>query len=149
MRVSLRRRRECVSADRSDDGSATVTVLALSCVLVLLALVLVALGVVAISRHRAASAADLGALAAARRVVQGEAAACAGAGRVVSAAGATMLTCRVEGTTALVSVRVVPEGPLGRLGGAHARAAAGPASSPASASQTSRSGSVRGGPHRA
>jgi len=113
-----------------DAGSGSILVLSLSAVVALVACVLVALGAVATSRHRAASAADLGALAAAGQALEGEGLACARAARVVLAAGASVVACRVSGDVAEVDVEVRPAGPLGVLGSAHGRAKAGPASSP-------------------
>lgn len=110
-----------------DTGYGTVLVLSLSSLLVLVAMVVVALGAVAVSRHRAASAADLGALAAAGRAASGEAGACSAARRTVQAAGAVLQDCRLDGARAAVTVVVTPQGRLGRLGAARARAVAGPA----------------------
>ena len=109
-------------------GSASVLVLALSGVLVLIALLLVALGATAVARARAAASADLGALAAASRSLQGEDQACALAARVVDAAGAVLVSCRLVGDTADIQTGVRPDGPLGRLGTARGQARAGPTS---------------------
>lgn len=110
-----------------DAGFASVLVLSLSTVLALVACVLVALGAVANSRHRAASAADLGALAAASRALQGTGVACALARRVVQEAGTAMTGCRIVGDLAEVEVELRPVGALGALGVARGRARAGPA----------------------
>lgn len=106
---------------------ACVLVLSLTAVVVLLAAVLVAVGAVATTRHRAASAADLGALAAAGRTLQGPSAACAVAARVVQAADASLVSCRVSGPVVDLAVVVRPAGVLGRWGEARSRARAGPA----------------------
>lgn len=111
---------------RSDGGVATVLVLALSGVLALVAGLVVSLAAVAVARQRAASVADLAALAAAARVVDGPRAACARAERLALDSGATLLDCRLVGSVAEVEAQVRPVGPLGRLGAASARARAGP-----------------------
>jgi secretion/DNA translocation related TadE-like protein len=101
-------------------------VLSLAAVVALVAAVLVALGAVAVTRHRAASAADLAALAAAGRVEQGAARACAGARVVATAVGAVLVGCDLVGDTVAVRVEIRPEGALGALGAATGRARAGP-----------------------
>ncbi len=106
-------------------GSATPVVLALAAVLALVGAACTALGVVATTRHRAASAADLGALAAAGHALEGDG--CARAAGVVEAAGARLLSCRLVGAVARVEVAVRPAGPLAALGAARAVARAGPA----------------------
>lgn len=121
-----RRRPRRLSSGRQA-GFASVLVLFLATVVVLVASVVVALGAVAVSRHRAASAADLGALAAADRTPQGAQVACAAATRVVTAVGGRLTTCRLSGSDAEVEVAVRPPGPLGTFGTARARARAGPA----------------------
>ena len=118
---------------RRDDerGFAGVVLLALSAVLALVASLAVALGSVAVVRHQAASAADLGALAAADLTHQGPGPACAAAVRVVQAAlgsRASVLSCALLGGAdqqVEVVVRLRPTGPLGLLGAATATARAG------------------------
>lgn len=110
-----------------DAGAASVLVLALASVLALIACVLVALAVAGTSRHRAAVAADLGALAAAGRALQGPAAACALADQVVSAQGGQLTGCWVDGEISEIEVSVRPGGTVGMLGTARGRARAGPA----------------------
>lgn len=114
-------------ARRSHDGFASLVVLALAGLVVLVAGVLVALGSVSVTRARAASAADQGALAAAAVLLSGPAAACRSAGRVVTAAGAVLVRCHVEGEVAEVEVSLRPAGALGGLGQARGLARAGPA----------------------
>lgn len=109
----------------ADGGSATVLVLALSLVLLMTGVLLTALGAVAVARHRAAAAADLSALAAAR-ALQAGADPCAAARRVAVAAGAGVDVCSVDGAAVRVVAFVRPAGPLGQLGVAHAQARAGP-----------------------
>lgn len=109
-----------------DGGFASIVMLSLSGVLALVASVLVALGVVAVTRQRAATAADMGALAAAERVLQGTVTACAAAARVVVAVGGAVTSCRIVGADALIDVTVRAAGPLGRFGSARGHARAGP-----------------------
>lgn len=116
-----------MSGSERDAGAATVVVLGLAAVVVLLGAVLVALGAVSVTRHRAAAAADLGALAAASRALQGEPVACSRASGVVQAAGARLASCQVVGDRVEVEVVLQPEGPLAALGEARGRAVAGPA----------------------
>ena len=112
---------------RDDRGSGSLLVLALTGVLLLVAMVLATLAAVAVTRHRAASAADLAALAAADRALAGEQVACAAAARAATAAGAVLRLCRVTGEEADVVTAVRPPAALGRLGEAHGVARAGPA----------------------
>jgi secretion/DNA translocation related TadE-like protein len=118
------------SRDRTltgERGSATVWVLALAGLLAVLAAAVVLVGAAVVARHRATTAADLAALAAAGRAVVGDADACAAARRIARADDAELESCTVgTGTVAEVHVRVpVRLGPLG-LAGARARARAGP-----------------------
>lgn len=109
-----------------DAGSATAMVLGLAAVLVLCGALATALAAVAVARQQAASAADLSALAAASAVLQGPEAACARARALALEAGAVLASCDVEGDRVDVVAQVRPSGPLGRLGAASVRAAAGP-----------------------
>jgi secretion/DNA translocation related TadE-like protein len=109
-----------------DDGSATVLVLALVLVLATLTGLLLSLGAVAVARHRAASVADLAALAAAERALAGTTVACAVARRTAAAAGGWLTRCDVTGEVAEVVAAVRPAGRLAGLGPATARARAGP-----------------------
>ena len=111
---------------RGQAGSAAVLVLAACSVLVLLGAVAAALAAVGVARHRAASAADLAALAAADRALQGERSACDRARRAATAVGAEVAACRLDGDDAVVTVRVEPTGRLAALGAASATARAGP-----------------------
>ena len=104
---------------RRDAGFVTVAVLGLTTVLLAVSAVLVTLGVVAVARHRAASAADLAALAGARHLVDGTA--CAVARRAALAQGAALVSCRSDG----LGVTVVTSVAVGPLGTARARARAG------------------------
>lgn len=122
-----------------ETGSAAVLVLAVALVTAVLLGLVGGLAAVEVARARAASAADLGALAAAD-VLAGRATGspCRAAARVVSAAGADPAGCRTSGRTVDVLVRVRPPGPTGRWGRVTARARAGPASA---ARQAAASGS--------
>lgn len=81
------------------------------------------LGAAVVARHRAAAAADLGALAAASAAVQGRSAPCAEAAAIVSAGGSRLESCEVSGWEA----RVVVSAAAGLLDQrATARARAGP-----------------------
>ena len=125
-----RSRANPATRDAGDAGAASVLVLALASVLALIACVLVALAVAGTSRHRAAVAADLGALAAAGRALQGPAAACALADQVVRAQGGQLTGCWVDGEVSEIEVSVRPGGTVGMLGAARGRARAGPALAP-------------------
>jgi secretion/DNA translocation related TadE-like protein len=92
-----------------------------------IALGVMVFGVAVVARHRAQSAADLAALAAAGRLASGGAAACAAASAVAGAMRSTMTGCRVEHLDVVVGVSVRVG--LGRwgVGSAGAQARAGPA----------------------
>jgi len=116
-----------MSAPRADDGFVTVAIVALLMVLLSVAGLVATLGAVAVTRHRAAAAADLSALAAARHAFEGSAASCRAAKRVAQAQGASLQTCRLEGLEAVIEVTVRPPGTLAALGSARAVSRAGPA----------------------
>ena len=101
-------------------------VLGLAAVLVLCGAVVTALAAVAVARQQAASAADLSALAAAAVVLQGPQVACDRARALAEEVGAVVSSCTVDGDRVDVVAQVRPAGPLGRLGTASVRAAAGP-----------------------
>ena len=95
--------------------------------LIVVTAVCLRLGGAMLARQQAETAADLGALAGARDILQGNALACASAARVVDANRASMTSCLVEGLDLLVEV----EAPGGTLGGsASGRARAGPVTIP-------------------
>lgn len=108
-----------------DRGSATVWVLSAGLVFVVVAIAIAAIMAATVARHRAQSAADLAALGAALRAWDGPAAACDRAAELAAGNGATLVSCRVEGLDAIVTVEVVPSGFAG-LGAARASARAGP-----------------------
>ena len=111
-------------------GSASVYVLTAAAVVLLAGTAATLIGSAVVARHRAAAAADLGALAAAGSAHLGPAEACATAGRVVRANGARLAGCRVEGPDAVVTAAVRPAGPGARWGEAVVSARAGPVDRP-------------------
>ena len=89
-------------------------------------------GAVVIARHRAQAAADLSALAAAEAVPAGVHAACARAGRIVTAMHASLVQCRTDGLDIMVTVDVpvaVRVLGLAQVGPARSTARAGPVGS--------------------
>jgi secretion/DNA translocation related TadE-like protein len=110
-----------------ETGSATVC--AAGAILVLLTVTVIAVELAAgvIARHRAEAAADLGALAAAEHVLDGQVAACGYAERVAERMAVRLLACRLDDDDALVETagRVALGVPFGT--GVRARARAGPA----------------------
>ncbi len=125
-----------------DSGLASVVAAALVAVLVVVAGAVLALGQVVVVRQRAATAADLAALAGASAVLRGgvDAEVCDRAAAVARAGGARLEACEVAGADVVVEVsHPLPRlaGALVRWGGADAvrvRARAGP---PAVAAATS------------
>ncbi|WP_239097487.1 Rv3654c family TadE-like protein, partial [Asanoa ferruginea] len=108
-----------------DRGSATIWVLAVGLAFVLLGLACATVGVAAIGRHRAQTAADLGALAGAARSLEGPAAACARATDIAAANGGRVTACAVQGFDVIVTVEVVVHLPSRGIRVATARARAG------------------------
>ena len=115
-----------MSRPRGEAGVALVLVLSLSSVLALVGALSASLAAVAVARQRAAAVADLAALGAAARALDGQAAACGRAERLAERDGGRILACTLVGDVAEVTAQVRPPGPLGRLGAATARARAGP-----------------------
>lgn len=109
-----------------DRGGATVWMAGLAALIGLAAFAALAQGSAVIARHRAATAADLAALAAAVRVPDGSAAACATAREIAAGNGASLTRCVIAGDD--VEVEVTRPVVLGRLGSwaAMASARAGP-----------------------
>ena len=85
-----------------DAGTGTVLAAAAVGVLVLLLGLGLQVGAATLARHRAETAADLGALAGAREVVRGRDVACARADAVVAGNGARLVVCTVEGWSVTV-----------------------------------------------
>jgi secretion/DNA translocation related TadE-like protein len=107
----------------TDRGSASILALGVALVVLLFAGGVAMAGGVTVARHRAETAADLGALAGAVHAADGEPAACVEAERVVHANGATLLGCRLDALDVTVTAAVqVPGG----WGTASASARAGP-----------------------
>ncbi len=94
-------------AGRQDRGSGTIYVLAMTAVVVLLTFAGLGLGQALIARHRAAAAADLSAISAASRVLDGSISACKTAALVARSQGARLTTCRIDGEVADVTVEVL------------------------------------------
>jgi secretion/DNA translocation related TadE-like protein len=111
---------------RDDRGSAGVLVLALAAALALIAALAASVGAVAVARHRAGSAADLAALAAADRALDGEQVACGAAQRAIGGVDGVLEQCRLTGDVADVVVAVRPPGALGSWGVARSHSRAGP-----------------------
>ena len=111
----------------ADRGSATVWAAGGIAALLLVVWLTVALGAAAITRHRAGSAADLAALAAAAYATEGEDPACARAGWVAERMNVRLTSCRLRGWDAEVEITAQPPDLLVGFGRASARARAGPA----------------------
>lgn len=110
-----------------DGGGATVWVLAAGSLTLTVAMASAAAGAAILARHRAHTAADFGALAAATRVIEGPGVACARAAEIVAHNGARMVGCDLNGFDVVVSVEVTPAGVAAAAGVATATARAGPA----------------------
>lgn len=120
--------RPFASAGRPHDaGSGTVWTLAAAMVVLVVAVAVVGVGGAVVARHRAGSAADLAALAAAGRAAPGASGACELAARVVAADGGRLRACTVSGAVVEVTVAVEATVLGHRLGTAVGRARAGPA----------------------
>jgi secretion/DNA translocation related TadE-like protein len=108
---------------RPDAGMATI----FGCLCVGLFLVVAGIGIrlggAMLAREQAETAADLGALAGATRMLEGSAVACDCAGTVVRANRGTMVSCTADGLDLLLEVRTPSWG-----GSAQAHARAGPVS---------------------
>jgi secretion/DNA translocation related TadE-like protein len=99
-----------------DRGSVSLLMIVIGVVFVAALMAGIGLGGARVARHRAQNAADAGALAGAVWAVDGPPEACAVAARVVSANGARLVSCVVEGLDVRVKVEVpVADGmPAGR-----------------------------------
>ncbi|MGW4897926.1 Rv3654c family TadE-like protein [Kitasatospora sp. NPDC004240] len=118
---------------RLDTGSASVWLLALGLIGCAVFGAVLSLGAVIAARHRAESAADLAALAAADRLLLDEDGGCARAAGIAAAQRSVLVSCRVEPSADAVEVVVEvpvtglpPELAGLELGPARARARAGP-----------------------
>lgn len=112
---------------RGDDGVASVWAATAAAVVLLTAGLCVDVAGAVRARHVAAAAADLSALAAAGRSVQGPGPACALAADIAARNGAQITGCRLDGWDALVETRTSWSGLLPVHAAATARARAGPA----------------------
>ncbi|MFL6120464.1 Rv3654c family TadE-like protein [Actinophytocola sp.] len=119
-----------------DRGAATVWTAGVVAAVAVLTVWLLWFVSAVVTRHRAESAADLAALAAATKAVAGERAACDEARWVAGQMGVELRSCRLSGWDALVEVVAAPPGVLSRLRPAVARARAGPVEQDAEASST-------------
>jgi secretion/DNA translocation related TadE-like protein len=99
-----------------DRGSATIWLLAVGFVVVSIGIAAALVGVARTNRHRAQAAADLGALAGAPYAITGAGTACARAGDIVTANGARLLDCRVDGLYLVVTAGVGPARAAARAG---------------------------------
>jgi secretion/DNA translocation related TadE-like protein len=100
----------------ADRGSATVWVLLCGLPLVAGAVVLALLATATLARHRAATAADAAALAAAAHLLEPAPAVCATAARIAAVNDAEVARCVVRDGTVAVTTRMRPPGWLGRFG---------------------------------
>lgn len=97
---------------RSDDrGAATVWSLALVTVLLLIGLAAVAVGSLALTRQRAATVADVAAVAGAQALVDP----CVDAIAIVQANGMVAVSCRLDGVDVIVDVTTSAPPVVGRL----------------------------------
>jgi secretion/DNA translocation related TadE-like protein len=110
----------------ADRGSVTVWAAGVVAAMVVVLMWLLWFTSAVVVRHRAASAADLAALAAASRAVAGERRACDEARWVTGQMGVELRSCRLSGWDALVEVVATPSGVLSHFRPATARARAGP-----------------------
>jgi len=120
------RRRNSLLCGGADGGVATVWAAISISALLALSGTLFLLGTASVTRHRAAHAADLAALAASARIGAGRQAGCAAASSVVTEMGGQLRQCEWSGWDALISVEIVPDGSLSWFGVARAGARAGP-----------------------
>jgi anti-sigma B factor antagonist len=125
---------------RGDRGSASLWLLVVGLLLVAAGFFAATVGAATVARHRARTAADLGALAGARWALWGPATACAEAAAVVSANGARLVRCEVveEDVVVAVDLTVAPLRGLTRT--ARARACAGPVRADATGSMPAGTG---------
>jgi secretion/DNA translocation related TadE-like protein len=118
-----------------DAGAATIWLVSLLCLVGLAATAALGVAGAIAARHRAESAADLAALAAAGRLLLDPGEACAEAAAIASAQGATLHSCaiRADAQEDSVVVEVSVPSPSGLVPGlppARARARAGPVTAP-------------------
>ncbi|MBO1418687.1 Rv3654c family TadE-like protein [Streptomyces sp. FH025] len=133
-----------------DAGSATVWLLALAMLGTAVFTATIAVGAVVAARHRAESAADLAALAAADRLLLDPDGGCGRAAGIAAAQRAVLVSCAVDRSAD--AVEVVAEVPVGGLplrlpvGPARARSRAGPVRAPVAGAEDGAGGAPGGGP---
>lgn len=110
----------------TDRGAGTIFVLAVGLLLIAAGVAGAAVGAGRVGRHEARTAADLGALAGAVRVIDGSPAACARAAWVVAANDAVLTSCDLHGLEIVIYVEVVVTPLPGLTRRARAGARAGP-----------------------
>jgi secretion/DNA translocation related TadE-like protein len=120
------RLRAVFSGPQRDRGAASLLLLAIGLALVAGGVAGAAVGAVRVGRHQARVAADLGALAGAVRVIEGEAVACARAAELVTANGGRLTSCRADGLDLIVRAEVTVRPLPGLTRTADAAARAGP-----------------------
>lgn len=96
---------------RSEGGAATVWALALVHLILVAALVSAAVGSLALTRQRAATVADIAALAGAQALTDP----CRHAGAAAAANGMELLACATDGVDVVVTVRAPPPELIDRL----------------------------------
>jgi secretion/DNA translocation related TadE-like protein len=108
----------------------TLVAATLICVVGVLMTACAVLGSAVIARHRAAAAADLGALSGAIRLPAGRNAACAAAETAARSLGSTVRRCDVDGVEVIVTVSAALGFGASVAGPATAAARAGPIDTP-------------------
>ena len=98
----------------SDEGAATILAIVLAAVLVMAVLAGALVGDLVAARQRAASAADLAALAGVASLFPSERDACEAAAWVAGADGARLRDCALVGSDVRVTVSCAPRGPWAR-----------------------------------
>lgn len=114
------------SRDRRDRGSATLLAVAMVALILAVCGGAVVVGTAVIARHRAQSAADLAALAAAGRLTAGQETACGWAASLADSMHASVVGCGVEDLDVIVTVDVSVSLSRWGIGTARAAARAGP-----------------------
>ncbi|MFD8757170.1 Rv3654c family TadE-like protein [Kitasatospora sp. NPDC059577] len=146
--VRARAGRATAGGHGPDTGSATVWLLALAMLGTAVFAATLAVGSVVAARHRAESAADLAALAAADRLLLDPDGGCARATGIAAAQGADLVSCAVDrsgdAVEVVAEVRVVGLPVRLPVGPARARARAGPVRAPVSVAEDGL-GDVPGG----
>ncbi|HEX6968844.1 MAG TPA: Rv3654c family TadE-like protein [Micromonosporaceae bacterium] len=109
-----------------DAGGATIWLLTVGLAVLAVGIAATSVAMAHLARHQARVAADLGALAAAVRVLDGPAAACARAEEFARANGGRLTACRVDGLDVQITVAVRVSPLTGPRRSATATARAGP-----------------------